>query len=69
MILFTFYTPVSKKYKFSITFALISTCFQLCLLPPPGTSEPIFPYNKYTTQYTHISNITVLKINFIEGEC
>lgn len=59
----------NMKYKIPIAFALISASFQLCLLPPLGTSEPISPYNKYTTRHTHISNITVLKINLIEGEC
>ncbi len=57
------------KYKISITFALITACFQLRLLPPPVIFEPIFPYYKYTIQHTHISNITVSKINFIEDEC
>ena len=57
------------KYKIPIAFALIPASFQLCLLHPLGTNETSSPYHKNTTRHTHISNITVLKINLIEGEC
>lgn len=69
MILFIFYAPMTGKCENLYVIVSPFSRFQLSLLPLPTTSEPILPYNKYTTRHTHISNITVLKINLIEGEC
>ena len=57
------------KYKIPIAFALISASFQLCLLPPLGTSEPISPYHEYTTRTYQNPNKKDKKIYFIEDEC
>ena len=69
MILFIFYAPMTGKYENSYIIASPFSRFQLALLPLPTTSEPILPYNKYSTRHTLVSNIIVSKINFIEQEC
>ena len=69
MILFIFYAPMTGKCENSYVIVSPFSRFQLSLLPLPTTSEPIVPYNQYTTRHTLVSNIIVSKINFIEGEC
>ena len=69
MILFIFYAPMTGKCENSYVIVSPFSRFQLSLLPLPTTSEPILPYNKYTTRHTRLANITVSKINFIEDKC